>query len=134
MIVNPKTGVHRHKLNLRLSEIVKKLKPGSCNVDLFITQKRGDAFTEVLAKSSHSYDVIIAAGGDGTVNEVVNGIMRITFTPVPVLGIIPLGTANLLADELGISENPLEACEIILRGNIKEIDLGKTGTHYLSWL
>lgn len=66
------------------------------------------------------YDAVIAVGGDGTINEVVNGLTA----DVP-LGIIPLGTANVLARELGIPVNDIPgACRIIQSGPARPMDLG----------
>ena len=63
--------------------------------------------------------VVIAAGGDGTINEVVNGLQE-----EATLGILPLGTANVLARELGLPLKPEKACQRILEGNHSRIDLG----------
>lgn len=66
-------------------------------------------------------DVVISAGGDGTLNEVVNGIVG---HKVP-LGIIPLGITNVFALELGLPMNPLKAVKVIIEGRLKEVDLGE---------
>jgi YegS/Rv2252/BmrU family lipid kinase len=127
LIVNSKAGSYKNKIaSLLLPKIVKKLKKSGITVDLFFTKKKNDAFKE--AKVSLNYDAIVASGGDGTINEVVNGIGT---SGIP-LGIIPLGTVNLLPKELKIPQNPLKACETIIKGNVKKIDLGKAGEHYFT--
>jgi diacylglycerol kinase family enzyme len=63
--------------------------------------------------------LVVAAGGDGTVNEVLNGLsLKAT------LGVLPLGTANVLARELGLSLDPVEACLRILKGERSRVDFG----------
>jgi diacylglycerol kinase family enzyme len=61
----------------------------------------------------------VAAGGDGTVNEVLNGL-----SPEATLGVLPLGTANVLARELGLPLDPVEACRRILKGERSRVDFG----------
>lgn len=68
--------------------------------------------------------LVIAAGGDGTVNEVVNGLSK-----EATLGILPLGTANVLARELGLPLDPDTACERILEDKRSRIDIGVATDH-----
>jgi YegS/Rv2252/BmrU family lipid kinase len=90
-------------------------------VEVLFTHRRGDA--EILARESlkRSPSLIIAAGGDGTFNEVVNGIKG---SEIP-MAILPLGTTNVLARELAIPENVEGAMERALKKNPSRISLGK---------
>src|SRR5919112_4354196 len=76
-----------------------------------------DHATELAAMAGDR--LVIAAGGDGTVNEVVNGLSK-----GATLGILPLGTANVLARELGLPLRPEDACERILSGTGSRMDVG----------
>lgn len=76
------------------------------------------------------YDLVIAAGGDGTINSVVNGLAG----SQTALGIIPLGTINLLAMELKIPVDIESACQIIGHGKIQTIDLGKANDRFFTSL
>jgi len=69
---------------------------------------------------------VVAVGGDGTINEVVNGIAGSD----SALGILPLGTANVFALELGIPSKLREAAEIIVAGHSKKIDLARANERY----
>ncbi len=91
-----------------------------------LTEAAGDA--EIIARDfvKEGADTIIAAGGDGTINEVVNGIAD---SDVP-LGILPIGTANVLAKELGIPSDWRKAWKVILDGVHRKVDLGRAGEHY----
>jgi diacylglycerol kinase (ATP) len=89
--------------------------------DLLTTEKKGDAETfarEVLRKKPFA---IIAAGGDGTVNEVVNGIV---WSDTP-LALLPMGTTNVLAKEIGIPEKVTESMERIVNGSPRRVSLGR---------
>jgi YegS/Rv2252/BmrU family lipid kinase len=72
--------------------------------------------------------LIITAGGDGTYNEVINGIAH---TDIP-MAILPLGTTNVLAKELGISEDVKKALDIALRGRVQTVSLGKITARHLT--
>jgi diacylglycerol kinase (ATP) len=90
-------------------------------VEVFFTARRGDAENLAREAARKSPHLIVAAGGDGTINEVVNGIAG-SDTPVAVL---PLGTTNVLAKELGIPEGVKESMEIAVRGRPVVVSLGR---------
>ncbi len=73
------------------------------------------------------YRVVVAAGGDGTINEVVNGLAGSDVT----LGLLPLGTMNVFAAEMGIPSNQIKRCwEIIEAGHVREVDLARANTRH----
>ncbi|HEV2743556.1 MAG TPA: diacylglycerol kinase family protein, partial [Rubrobacter sp.] len=92
------------------------LRAGGLTVEVLNTE-RPDHATELAAAASDR--IVIAAGGDGTVNEVLNGLSKSA-----TLGILPLGTANVLARELGLPLEPEGACERILTGSAVRMDVG----------
>ena len=86
----------------------------------------GDAAALAAQAVKEGYRTVVAAGGDGTINEVVNGLAGSDAT----LGLLPLGTMNVFAAELGIPGNRLRRCwEIIRAGNVRHIDLARANTH-----
>lgn len=91
------------------------------NVYVYSTQCRGDA-TRIVAEEGQNYDCVVAFGGDGTLNEVINGLMRLEKRPV--LGYIPAGTTNDFAAGLNLSRNPVKAAATVLEGVIQELDVG----------
>ena len=111
IIFNPKAGSGK---KATLDRIIKKLSSTN-KVELFETKAIGDA-TNISRKESDNFDIIIAAGGDGTIHEVVNGISNNT-----LLGIIPMGTANIVAIEAGITNYVDHICKIINQGVTKKI-------------
>lgn len=83
-----------------------------------------------LAKKAglENYDLVIAVGGDGTIHEVVNGLMEIPHEFRPRLGIIPFGSGNDFSHSLGIDPRPSYAINQIFNGEPKPIDIGKIST------
>jgi YegS/Rv2252/BmrU family lipid kinase len=91
------------------------------------TSQFGEARALAGAAAREGFDTVVAAGGDGTINEVVNGIGESEIT----LGILPIGTMNVFATELALPSNNLEKCwEIIRSGHVREIDLPMAGDRY----
>ena len=84
----------------------------------------GQAEQIACQAAADGYDRIVVAGGDGTLNEVINGIGDSGLA----VGIVPVGTGNVLAHELGIERDDLRtALNVIRAGKIREVDLGKAG-------
>lgn len=92
--------------------------------DMVTTREKGDA--RRLAAAAQKYDVVVAAGGDGTVNEVVNGLLFSSEdAPSKPLGILPLGTGNDFSDMAGLPRDLCAAVKIIAAGNTRQIDAGR---------
>jgi len=113
IIYNSKISLFNKFLLNRIIKILKK----ENYVETFATERVGHA-TLLCKVHIKKFDIIVAAGGDGTINEVINGMDDKTS-----LGIIPLGTANIGAYEANISKNPSKAAQIILSGKIKKINI-----------
>ena len=79
-----------------------------------------------LAKQAgeEGYDVVVALGGDGTVHEVVNGLMQVEAEKRPALGVVPIGSGNDFAHACGIPESANQAMALALNGEISPVDLG----------
>ena len=93
-----------------------------------VTSERGDARRFVA--ETDEVDLLIAAGRDGTLNEVVHGLMELPMAARPVLGVVPLGTANDFAIGCGIPRDPEEALALCMEGNEVAIDVGKANEHW----
>ena len=98
LILNPTAGRRRRGL---VDGVVRRVRALGWTVDLVETAAAGDARRIAETCDAARYAVIAVAGGDGTINEVVNGLAR-RGGAGPALGIVPLGTANVLAHELGL--------------------------------
>lgn len=92
------------------------------------TTGEGDATEAAADAVNRGYDLIIAAGGDGTLNEVVNGMAE--KPNLPPLGVLPLGTTNDFARAMGIPKYWEESCDLIIQQQSRLIDLGKANDRY----
>jgi lipid kinase YegS len=97
-------------------------------INVRVTQEKGDA--RRFAAEAGEADLLIAAGGDGTLNEVVHGLMDLSKAARPVLGVVPLGTANDFAVGCGIPPDPEKALALCLKGQVLPIDIGKANEHW----
>ena len=128
LVVNPAAGSNTARSLDRISSLLKK----KASLSSFITEKQGDAFE--FAQGSKKTDRIIVAGGDGTINEVINGLLSSDDpeTQEIPLAIIPCGTANVFAKELGIPEDIDGAVHRIFSGLVNKISLGLINGRYFS--
>jgi diacylglycerol kinase (ATP) len=117
VIFNPTAGARRKR---RLGRVLATLDALGAKVALMETRAPGDAETLARMAARDGYDAIVAAGGDGTINEVVNGLGDAAMP----LGIVPLGTANVLANELGLPTAPEALARCIAQGRAAPIFTG----------
>lgn len=121
-VYNPVAG--KSEIKTELADIVGILSGDSRLVTCYPTKSRGDARDFVSARPE-DYAYVVCAGGDGTLDEVVSGMMESTVNPVIPIGYIPTGTTNDFATSLGISSNKKEAAKIAVQGKVMECDLGR---------
>ena len=98
--------------------------------EVYRTTARGDAFTKLRtldasgpASPAGRVDLVVSVGGDGTLREVLDGLVD----PMVPVGLLPLGTANVLAKELGLPRDVHHALDILTRGNVREVDVAQVG-------
>jgi len=100
-------------------------------IELRVTQDEGDAARFASEQSQAPWDVIVAVGGDGTINQVLNGIMTAGVSPEPALAIVPLGTANDFARSCNIPlDHPALALRLAWEGVTRLIDVGCANGRY----
>jgi diacylglycerol kinase (ATP) len=92
-------------------------------VDWSGTVYPGHAIDLAKQAGEQGYDLVIAMGGDGTVHEVVNGLMKVPEGKRPVLGVVPVGSGNDFAHGINTSRKPIEALASTLNGNDSAVDL-----------
>ena len=123
LIINPAAGRGAYKVNL--PEALQLLDQGGCRTTLFFTSGRGDA-TELAAAHGAEHDIVACIGGDGTLSEVLAGLMRLD-NPPPI-GYFPMGTTNDVATTLDLPKNDtIGAARRILTGTPHPFDVGGFG-------
>ncbi|NGQ96593.1 diacylglycerol kinase [Brevibacillus sp. SYP-B805] len=126
LIYNPSSG--REIVRRRLPDILDLLEAAGYETSCYATKGEYDATKEAERAVARGFDVIIAAGGDGTINEVINGMAE---KPArPALGIIPCGTSNDFARAIGVPKSITRACRIVAEGRRKRVDVGRINDRY----
>ncbi len=129
LIVNPCAG--KTKSRAATFDIVDKFSKNDYEFAVHTTTCRGDA-TEIVKKNYEGKDLIVCCGGDGTLNETINGVMDVP-SRVPI-GYIPTGSTNDLATTLGISTDIDKATDLIMSGKLNSYDVGLLNNRYFSYV
>jgi YegS/Rv2252/BmrU family lipid kinase len=133
LIYNAAAG--QRDLRGAVHEVAAFLRASGWDLQLRETSRRGDATLFARAAVDSGLDVVLTAGGDGTINETLNGL---AYSPV-ALGVLPTGTANVWAQEIGLPVprllspdlNPLlSSARQLAEGLVRTIDLGRAGSRY----
>jgi diacylglycerol kinase (ATP) len=120
LIYNPTSGGRRQRRFQEIEEAVRILKEAGITVELAPTSEAGHAQEIARLAVEQQREMVIACGGDGTINEIINGLAG---SQVP-MALLPAGTANILAKELGIPWDIPRAARLIPDGIIRRIALG----------
>ncbi|MFD3261109.1 diacylglycerol kinase [Paenibacillus lentus] len=126
LIYNPSSG--REEMRRLLPDVLDRLDLAGIETSCHATTGEGDATREAAEAVRRGYDVIIAAGGDGTLNEVVNGMAGLE--NLPPLGIFPMGTTNDFARAMGIPKRWEDYCDLVIENKTRPIDIGKVNGRY----
>ncbi|MGF9697162.1 diacylglycerol kinase [Paenibacillus sp. MABNR03] len=126
LIYNPTSG--REEMKKRLADVLQRLDQGGIEASVHATTGEGDATREAELAIERGYDMIIAAGGDGTLYEVINGMAERENRPP--LGVFPLGTTNDFARALGIPKHWEHYVDVVINQQTRPLDLGKANDKY----
>ncbi len=129
LIVNPCAG--RTKSRAGTFDIVNKFSNNDYEFSIHTTTCQGDA-TNIVKKNYEGKDLVVCCGGDGTLNETINGVMEMP-NRVPI-GYIPTGTTNDLASTLGIPNDIKKATDLIMDGHTNSYDIGLFNNRCFSYV
>ena len=131
LIYNPTAGPW--KMTRALKRLAASLNHGRWSVEMVETNQPGDAMTYAQQAARSHHDVVLVAGGDGTINEVVNGVHNSS----TILGIVPMGTGNILAHQLRMPMLSLttpyafkETVTALQQSRVQRVDAGVLGERY----
>lgn len=122
MIINPVSG--KMKIHSELFDIIEIFCKKGYIVTPQLTQYRGHGAELAESAKANGYDLVVCAGGDGTLNEAISGLLRNPNSNLP-LGYIPCGSTNDFADTLSIPDDTIKAAENITNENLVSIDIGR---------
>ena len=129
LIVNPVAGTMKAKN--ALFNITNTFCKADFLVTTIITKYRGHA-CEYVCEHAREYDLVVCCGGDGTLNEVISGVLKSGIrTPI---GYIPSGSTNDFAYTMGLVSHPTKAAEAIVNGLPHDTDIGLFGETYFSYI
>ena len=129
IILNPYSN--RWRAQERIPEVEQALAEAKLDYELVVTKKpfEGTALAETAV--ADGFDAVVAAGGDGTINEVINGLLRATPDgPTIPFGILPLGTANDFNMMAGLPDTTAAAAQVIAQGKTRQIDAGQVNGRF----
>ncbi|GAA0430072.1 diacylglycerol kinase [Lentibacillus halophilus] len=126
IIYNPTSG--RESFKRELPTVLERLEVAGFETSAHATVCEGNASRAARLAAERQFDLVIAVGGDGTINEVVNGMAEQEYRPK--LGIIPTGTTNDFARALWIPRDIEKAVDVILSGQSMPMDIGRVNDQY----
>jgi diacylglycerol kinase (ATP) len=125
LICNPASGRNRHLRAVQLQQIIGALSNLGHQMESVATTAPGSATALAQGAVRNGADIVFACGGDGTMHEVLQGLVSETGEHSAALGIIPLGSANALARHLRLSLDPVRAALQQIEGKLQTIPIGK---------
>lgn len=129
-IINPSAGTKtiQKKLDQIIGQMI--LKKLVSTIDVFYTEKKDDAYQYCLKLKDDDYDFVVSVGGDGTVNEIINGFIE-NHLQTP-LAILPGGTVNDFANHLHLPHDTDDFIQMIEDFQTMKVDIGKVNEHYFA--
>lgn len=126
LIYNPTAG--RELVEKQLPQLLLRFEKAGYETSCYATDQGWSAQKEAKLAAERGFDLVIAAGGDGTIHEVVNGLVE--HSKPPKLAILPCGTTNDLARALRLPKNLKHASDVVAGGKTVAVDVGKFGDRY----
>ncbi|MBR0137836.1 MAG: YegS/Rv2252/BmrU family lipid kinase [Erysipelotrichaceae bacterium] len=130
-VYNPMAG--QIQIKNQLWDIINTFSAADYDLTVVATQRSMDGY-RVVSKKGAEYDMVVCSGGDGTLNEVINGLLTISMEKRPVLGYIPAGSTNDYASSLKLPKDMTKAAELIVSGTPHKFDMGMFNSRYFVYV
>ena len=130
-IYNPHAGMMQIKSHLY--NILNIFASAEYDLTVYPTKKSGE-IAEYLKNNALKFDLIVCSGGDGTLNETINGLLSLNSEKLPPLGYIPAGSTNDYASSIKIPKVMEKAAELIVNGKVQSYDVGKLNSKYFIYV
>src|SRR5690242_19536452 len=121
LIYNPVSGQHSGGRASQVRNVIAILRKAEIEAEALETHAPGSGKSLALAAVRQGYDAVLVCGGDGTVHEALQALVGTNVA----LGVIPLGTANALAQNLGLGRDPVKAVQALLKAEPVEVPVGR---------
>jgi YegS/Rv2252/BmrU family lipid kinase len=119
LVINPRAGQNLAKI----ADVLTVLSAAGWSTDIALKEYGGQTMDLAARAAKDGYDLVVAYGGDGTLNQVVNGVMN-TREQHSIVAVIPGGTANVWAGEIGVSNDPVQAALALYNSEARKVDIG----------
>ena len=119
LVINPRAGENLAKI----PDILAVLSAAGWSTDISLKEYGGQTMDLATRAAEDGYDLVVAYGGDGTLNQVVNGVMNAKGQH-SIIGVIPGGTANVWASEIGVPGDPVKAALTLYNSEVRKVDVG----------
>jgi diacylglycerol kinase (ATP) len=131
IIINP--YANRWRAKKRIPAIQQAFEQAGLDHEIAVTTGTGDATNEARLAVEHGFDAVVACGGDGTINEVVNGLVSAApDQPTLPLALLPIGTGNDLCEMMGYPSDPAVVARMVAAFKTRQIDLGRVNDRYFA--
>ncbi|HEV2645604.1 MAG TPA: YegS/Rv2252/BmrU family lipid kinase [Acidobacteriaceae bacterium] len=129
LIYNPFSGMSQHRRAAIVENIAALFEASGVQTRILATTSPGSAATLALQAAEDGCDTVIACGGDGTIHEAMQGLIGHPTAHITAIGVIPMGTANALAADLGLPNASLKAAQMLLHADPIRMPVGRILFH-----
>ena len=128
LVINPRAGQNLAKI----ADVLAVLSAAGWSTDIALKEYGGQTMDLATRAAEDGYDLVVAYGGDGTLNQVVNGVMNAKGQH-SIVGVIPGGTANVWAGEIGVPDDPVKAALALYNSEARKVDVGNVEVEGLTF-